>query len=87
MSGCAVCVHDLYLESLNDYKMSLRSAYDNLISRPHPPPVSLWPVELQKMDERRAHQDTDVDDEIDESVDPVTRAFMMLEKQLKKKPS
>jgi hypothetical protein len=47
MSGCAICVHDLYQESLNDYNesiASLRASLNNLKV-----PESEWPEDIGTM--------------------------------------
>ncbi|KAG8981390.1 hypothetical protein FRB90_007289 [Tulasnella sp. 427] len=80
MSGCAVCVHDLYVEALRDYKASLRSIRDNLETKAvH---QSLWPKEIIELSSNAEAQEEDVEDA---DLDPATRAFMQMERELKKK--
>lgn len=80
MSGCAVCVNDLYVEALRDYKASLRSIRDKLEREAvH---QSLWPKEIIELRPSGQAQQEDFDDA---DLDPVTRAFMQIERELKKK--
>ncbi|KAG9011349.1 hypothetical protein FRB94_008633 [Tulasnella sp. JGI-2019a] len=77
MSGCAVCVHDLYMDALQSYQSSLRETRDNLTKRFIP--RANWPkVILALKDEVDAAG-------IPSDIDPATRAFMLLEQNLKKK--
>ncbi|KAG8981467.1 hypothetical protein FRB90_007235 [Tulasnella sp. 427] len=80
MSGCAVCVHDLYVEALRDYKASLRSIRDNLETKVVR--QSLWPKEIIELSPNTEAQEDDVDDA---DLDPATKAFMQMERELKKK--
>ncbi|KAG9125737.1 hypothetical protein FRC07_006422 [Ceratobasidium sp. 392] len=80
MSGCAVCVYDLYLSSLEDYKQSLLSARSQLQSRFVP--LSEWP------DEVREAQPQDDEQPLDSlNLDPSMKAFLILEKKLGQKKS
>ncbi|KAG8894036.1 hypothetical protein FRC01_013191 [Tulasnella sp. 417] len=80
MSGCAVCVNDLYVEALRDYKASLRSIRDKLEREAvH---KSLWPKEIIELHPSGKAQQEDFDDA---DLDPATRAFMEMERKLKKK--
>ncbi|KAG8955367.1 hypothetical protein FRC04_008718 [Tulasnella sp. 424] len=80
MSGCAVCVNDLYVEALRDYKASLRSIRDKLEHEAvH---QSLWPKEIIELHPSGQAQQEDFDDE---DLDPATKAFMQMERELKKK--
>ncbi|KIO31905.1 hypothetical protein M407DRAFT_121918 [Tulasnella calospora MUT 4182] len=80
MSGCAICVNDLYIEALRDYKASLRSIRDKLEREAvH---KSLWPKEIIELHPSGQAQQEDLDDA---DLDPVTKAFMEMERKLKKK--
>jgi hypothetical protein len=85
MSGCAVCVYDLYLSSLDDYKKEARDVRAQL--RQRSVPVYEWPDDLQKQETREASADEEEKKEgLDElDLDPSMKAFLMLEKQLGKK--
>ncbi|KAF8759977.1 Oxidoreductase-like protein, N-terminal [Rhizoctonia solani] len=48
MSGCAVCVYDLYFSSLDDYKKEARTARGRL--RELSIPMHEWPEDLQKQE-------------------------------------
>ncbi|KAJ1301895.1 hypothetical protein OPQ81_000735 [Rhizoctonia solani] len=52
MSGCAVCVYDLYLSSLDDYKKEARTVRSQLKERAIP--VDEWPEDLQEQDRKDA---------------------------------
>ncbi|KAF8596628.1 hypothetical protein BDV93DRAFT_527924 [Ceratobasidium sp. AG-I] len=82
MSGCAVCVYDLYLSSLDDFKVELRSARQRLKERAVP--LVEWPDEARKAEEReRARQVEPQEDPLDSlDLDPSMKAFLMLEKKL-----
>ncbi|KAG8941178.1 hypothetical protein FRC00_012501 [Tulasnella sp. 408] len=80
MSGCAVCVNDLYVEALRDYKASLRSIRDKLEREAvH---QSLWPKEIIELNPRGEAQQEDFDDA---DLDPATKVFMEMERKLKMK--
>lgn len=80
MSGCAVCVNDLYVEALRDYKASLRSIRDKLEREAvH---QSLWPKEIIELNPSGQAQQEDFDDA---DLDPATKAFMEMERKLKQK--
>ena len=73
MSGCAVCVHDLYQESLVTYRESvayLRSSLAGLNI-----PESEWPANIQTSSERTAERKKDV----------VMDAFAEMERNLRRK--
>ena len=82
MSGCAVCVYDLYLSSLDDFKLELASARQTLKDRAVP--FSEWPDEAQKAEEKeRAREGEPHEDPLDSlDLDPSMKAFLILEKKL-----
>lgn len=105
MSGCAVCVYDLYIEAKSTYTQALSTSLTSL--REHNVPSSSWPKEVlilskkQSNDARATAADADVsfssepvsfqdeededgDDDDDRNVDASMKAFMELEKRLKK---
>ena len=51
MSGCAVCVHDLYQESLDDYNSSVAAVRASLAAMTVP--VEEWPETIRPDSERR----------------------------------
>ena len=51
MSGCAVCVHDLYQESLDDYNTSVVAVRASLTAMQVP--VEEWPEIIRPSSERR----------------------------------
>lgn len=80
MSGCAVCVHDLYVDALQSYTASLRRIRDTLSKRGVP--QQDWPaVILALKDEGDGPEGMGIPSDID----PATRALMMLERDLKQK--
>lgn len=77
MSGCAICVHDLYADALKEYRDSLRRLRETLrLKSVH---ESLWPKELIAL------SDGGVEDEDGADLDPTMKAFMQMEKGLKRK--
>ncbi|KAB5589624.1 Oxidoreductase-like protein, amino-terminal protein [Ceratobasidium theobromae] len=79
MSGCAVCVYDLYLSSLDDYKQDLVAARARL--RELSVPVGQWPEEM-----RKGEKEAPADDPLDSlHLDPSMKAFLILEKKLGQK--
>ncbi|KAG9125734.1 hypothetical protein FRC07_006419 [Ceratobasidium sp. 392] len=78
MSGCVVCVYDLYLSALEDYKQSLTSARSLLESRFVP--LSEWPDEVREAQPQGDEQPLDSLD-----LDPSMKAFLILEKKLGQK--
>jgi hypothetical protein len=76
MSGCAVCVYDLYLSSLEDYKHDLITTQTQL--RDRSVPVSEWPDEI-----RQANVTSQNNQPLDDlGLDPSMKAFLLLEKKL-----
>jgi len=53
MSGCAVCVHDLYQESLDAYRTSVASVRASLTAMKVP--VEQWPETIRPKPEGRTH--------------------------------
>ena len=51
MSGCAVCVHDLYQESLDAYKTAVASVRASLTSLGVP--MEQWPKNIRLDSERK----------------------------------
>lgn len=45
MSGCAICVYDLYEDSLNTYKKAVKSLRQSLVALQIP--ESEWPLSVQ----------------------------------------
>ncbi|KAG8864005.1 hypothetical protein FRB96_006878 [Tulasnella sp. 330] len=80
MSGCAVCVHDLYIDALQSYTASLRHIRDTLSKRAIP--QQNWPSVIWALKDDSDNAD---DEGVPSDLDPATRAFMMLERELKKK--
>ncbi|KAG9094447.1 hypothetical protein FRC06_010800 [Ceratobasidium sp. 370] len=80
MSGCAVCVYDLYLSALDDYKQSLLDARSQLESRSVP--FSEWPDNVRQAKPQQEEQSLDGLD-----LDPSMKAFLMLEKKIGQKKS
>ncbi|KEP50518.1 oxidoreductase-like protein, amino-terminal protein [Rhizoctonia solani 123E] len=83
MSGCAVCVYDLYLSSLDDYKKDARAVRTRL--REKAVPVNEWPDDLQEQDKKRPANSTTEEGLDDLDMDPSMKAFLILEKKLGKK--
>ncbi|KAG8897884.1 hypothetical protein FRB99_007858 [Tulasnella sp. 403] len=86
MSGCAVCVHDIYVDTLSDYRHALLDVRDTLVRNSIG--KSLWPKEVSDADDRDKPKDgnaTPVDDDIDPNLDPTMKAFLAMEKALKQK--
>lgn len=78
MSGCAVCIYDLYMEAKEGYRQSLRTALTQLEEKGVP--KELWPVEVVALAEKRkSHPDLEEQGE----EDPTMKAFLELERRLK----
>ncbi|KAG8759363.1 hypothetical protein FRC12_009771 [Ceratobasidium sp. 428] len=76
-----VCVYDLYLSSLDDYKRALLDARTQLQSRSVP--ISEWPDDV-----RGAKPQDDDEQPLDSlNLDPSMKAFFILEKKLGQKKS
>ncbi|KAG8699904.1 hypothetical protein FRC09_006292 [Ceratobasidium sp. 395] len=76
-----VCVYDLYLSSLDDYKRALLDARTQLQSRAVP--LSEWPGDV-----REAKPQDDDEQPLDSlDLDPSMKAFLILEKKLGQKKS
>ncbi|KAG8897109.1 hypothetical protein FRB99_008437 [Tulasnella sp. 403] len=86
MSGCAVCVHDIYVDALSDYRHALLDVRDALVRNSIA--KSLWPKEVSDADDRDKSKNgnvTPADDDIDPNLDPTMKAFLAMEKALKQK--
>ncbi|CAE6477591.1 unnamed protein product [Rhizoctonia solani] len=84
MSGCAVCVYDLYLSSLDDYKEEARAIRAKL--REKSVPVDEWPNDLQDQEKKRSSADSTNEEGLgDLDMDPSMKAFLVLEKKLGRK--
>ena len=101
MSGCALCVYDLYIEAKSTYTKALSTSLNSL--KEHNVPASLWPKEALVLSKKQSNsaraaaaadvssppepasfQDEDEEDSYDRKVDASMKAFMELEKRLKK---
>jgi len=100
MSGCALCVYDLYIEAKSTYTKALSTSLTSLKERNVP--ASLWPKEILTLSKKQSNgtrtadtdassssetasiQDEDEEDGDDRKVDASVKAFMELEKRLKK---
>lgn len=49
MSGCAVCVYDLYEDALETYRDELSLTHREFISKNIP--KALWPMEIKQLEE------------------------------------
>ncbi|EGG02547.1 uncharacterized protein MELLADRAFT_66303 [Melampsora larici-populina 98AG31] len=72
MSGCAHCVHDIYMEELQAYKCAMRNVKQKV-------------QELGSPYSSATKQNEDLEDDMDDDMDPATKAFMKLERKLKDK--
>ncbi|UZJ54213.1 hypothetical protein CBS101457_003533 [Exobasidium rhododendri] len=94
MSGCARCVYDLHLEDLQDYQQDLSVVRNRLLSISPPLRKEEWNVDLlgqrpeeQSVDDRRSaaeKAEAEVDAVIG-NLNPSMKAFLQLERSLKKK--
>jgi aarF domain-containing kinase len=94
MSGCAVCVYDLYADDLRDYRESLTVAREKILNLDPPLKDSEWdtsilgprPSRESASDTRTAEErvQQEVDDLIGQ-LDPSMKAFLQLERSLKQK--
>lgn len=55
MSGCAICVHDLYNEALEAYDGAVASLRSSLTA--HGIPESEWPAQIQTKAEKERKKD------------------------------
>jgi aarF domain-containing kinase len=93
MSGCARCVYDLHFEALQDYQEDITKARNSLLSLSPPLTDKEWVVSLLgprpgpiEGDERTAAEKAH--DEVDAvigNLDPSMKAFLQLERSLKRK--
>lgn len=84
MSGCAICVYDLYIEAKAAYSKALAAS----LTAPDEQrvPKSLWPKEVLALSKRPRdlRQTSSVSFEDDGPLDATMKAFMELEKRLKR---
>jgi aarF domain-containing kinase len=94
MSGCARCVYDLHLEDLQDYQKDLTAVRERLLSLSPPIREGEWIVSiLGPRPEDRGVEDLrspseKAEAEVDAvigNLDPTMKAFLQLERSLKKK--
>ncbi|PWN33307.1 ABC1-domain-containing protein, partial [Meira miltonrushii] len=98
MSGCARCVYDLYAEDLQDYQQDLSAARTKLMALAPPIANQDWDEDLfgpkpKSQDSDGEHHDTrsvedKAQDEVDAIIgrlDPTMKAFLQLERSLKRK--
>lgn len=96
--GCARCVYDLYAEDLQDYQKDLSAARTKLMALVPPIAVQDWNEDLlgpkpKTQDENGKYNDTrSAEDKAQEEVDavigrldPTMKAFLQLERSLKRK--
>lgn len=96
-TGCARCVYDLYAEDLQDYQQDLSTVRSQLLALNPPLDPQAWDEELlgprpseQSIDapldvrtaEKRAQDEVDA---VIGKLDPTMKAFLELERSLKKK--
>lgn len=74
MSGCAVCVQDLYIEALDEYTKAVDSVRASL--RALHIPEDHWPPELQTSSNTKQEP---------KKINPVYDAFAELERKLQEK--
>jgi len=75
MSGCSICVYDLYLSSLESYRDAVASLRSTLQAQQVP--VSMWPAELKE------NSETDNDALRNSELTVSMSAFAALEKELR----
>ena len=74
MSGCAICVHDLYLDALSTYDESVSSLRSSLSALNIPEPE--WPSDIKS---------TSIESNEKKKSNASIDAFMALERALKEK--
>lgn len=93
MSGCARCVYDLYAEDLQDYQQDLIAARNRLLTLAPPLDDGEWNVDLLgERPQKQQANDTQsakvrAQEEVDAVIgklDPSMKAFLQLERSLKK---
>jgi hypothetical protein len=84
MSGCAICVYDLYIEAKAAYSKALAASLTALEEQSVP--KSLWPKEVLALSKQPGdpRQTPSASLEDDGPLDASIKAFMELEKRLKK---
>jgi hypothetical protein len=86
MSGCVNCVYNLYADDLELYTQSLKEAHEALAMTSIP--KSEWPDAVKRLDGNKSEGKEGVKEEmgkVEEGIDPVTMAFLEMERKLKKK--
>lgn len=96
--GCARCVYDLYAEDLQDYQQDLSSARAKLFALSPPIANEDWDETLfgpKPKPQNETHEKVDIrsaqekaQDEVDAVIgqlDPTMKAFLQLERSLKRK--
>lgn len=73
MSGCAICVHDLYQESLSEYSASVAALRASLVALGVP--EAEWPADIQTSSDKAENARKDVSGD----------AFAAMERALKEK--
>src|ERR1700733_285060 len=53
MSGCALCVYDLYIEAKSTYTKALSTSLNSL--KEHNVPASLWPKEVLVLSKKQSN--------------------------------
>lgn len=76
MSGCAICVYDLYDDAMSTYKDKCRTVCDELRARGAD--EDIWPAELRSFSTGRGLEA--LPQEV--KVDPVKAAFEKMEREL-----
>lgn len=77
MSGCAVCVYDLYEDSLEDYREAVEMLRQTLIA--HNIPENEWPSHIQ------TKHKSGVNTQPEKRTNVVMSAFEEMERRLKEK--
>lgn len=87
MSGCAICIYDLYMDAKQSYRQSLLAALSQLEHKRVD--EALWPEEIVALSRKRkasskANAGNPVEqDDGEEDMDPTMKAFLELERRLK----
>lgn len=94
MSGCAHCTYDIYAESLMSYQEDLSKARDQLLALKPPLADADWDMSLlgprptvsgpHATKEEAAQKAQDEVDAVIGNLDPSMKAFLQLERSLKK---
>lgn len=76
MSGCAICVYDLYDDAMTTYKDACRTVCDELLARGVD--EEIWPVQLRSFRSGSGREASSQE----VKVDPVKAAFEKMEREL-----